>query len=187
MARRVARIGAGCALALYIGWEIALEPPGPVLLLGFVAALGLLVDFLIELPGDIRRLKAERHAPPRWWPRVPWGLDPISVLAGVAIGLATEWWIGVGVWALAAALLWYGWIKTRALPGRNDPLSPRANRLFNVVLYPALIGLTAVVIIQATSKWGEAGLLASVAGIGFWAFVTEELAASKTPEEFGGL
>jgi hypothetical protein len=183
MARRFARIAAAFLLALYVGWEVAADPPGVVILLALVAAWTLLIDFLIDMPGEVRALKARPDARPRKWPRIPWGLDPFSVLTAVAIGIATAWWVGSAVWIVMSALLWTGWIWTRQFTDSDDGLSPRARRAFAAVFYPLILGLAAIVIIQAASKWGNNGVLAAFAGFFVWGFLAERLDRGSEEEE----
>ena len=171
------------ALGLWVVWEIASEPPLSVLLLGFVGAWTLAIDFFIHLPREVRAWKASQDAGPRKWPRVPWGLDPISAPAGVAIGLATEWWVGVAVWTLMTAFLWVGWIWTRQFADSGNEYSPRISRVISVGVYALITCLVAVVVIQATSKWGEPGLLAAFLGLGTWSVLMDQFARRREAGE----
>jgi hypothetical protein len=45
---------------IWMPWEIASEPPIWLLWLAFVAAWGLFLDFLVNLPRELREWKASR-------------------------------------------------------------------------------------------------------------------------------
>lgn len=91
------------ALAILLPWEIAAEPPLLVLLIALVAACGLAIDAFVNLPRELHDRRASREMRERGErtgliPVVPWGLDLVSVMAGLTVGLATNWWIGIATW-----------------------------------------------------------------------------------------
>jgi hypothetical protein len=178
MIGRFLRVAAVLVVVVYMCWEIASAPPFLLLSLAFVGVSGLTIDSFINLPREVRELKAARAARDKGrpkWPRVPWGLDPVSAPAGVAIGLATEWWIGLAAWVIMTALLWVGWIWTRQFADGESELSRRAKRVVTVSFFIVHFGLMVAIFVQATVMWGDSGFLATLLGYGAWGFLGERL------------
>jgi hypothetical protein len=62
MTLRYLRWVASLVVLVWVVWEIRSEPPFVLLLLAFVAAWGLFIDFLINLPREIREWRAARDS-----------------------------------------------------------------------------------------------------------------------------
>jgi len=54
-------------------------------------------------------------------------------------------------------------------------LSPRGGRRVGAGVITLMIALFALVLIQAAVKWGEAGLMAALLGLGTWSFGMDRL------------
>ena len=57
------RVVAGSLLVAWLAWQITAEPPFILLLLAFVSAWGLMIDWFIRLPREIegwRRARREK-------------------------------------------------------------------------------------------------------------------------------
>jgi hypothetical protein len=99
-------------------------------------------------------------------PRIPFGVDPLTVSTGLFVGVASEWWAGLGSWAVLSGLMWWGWIWTRQFsPG--DSTSPWPRRVARGILVAALAMQMAAVAL-AWAKWGELTAIAFV--LGLWAY-----------------
>jgi hypothetical protein len=181
MVGRVLRWTAALVLAIFFAWEIAGESPLLVLLAAFVAAWGLLIYYFVNLPRHLREWRAKHDARgpserTRLIPRVPWGLDLVSVMVGLTVGLATTWWLGIAAWLVITLLWWIGWISTRRYVRPDDPPSPRIRLIAHLIMWPLLAGLWLAVLIQATVKWGDAGFLGAALTIGAYSFVVDRFA-----------
>jgi hypothetical protein len=101
----------------------------------------------------------------------------------VAIGIGTEWWIGLATWLVLTALLWIGWIRTRELPESEGGLSPRAERLLEVSITVVSLALDVLIVMEAAIKWGEPGFLAALLGVGGWSFAMGHLSGKREEAE----
>jgi hypothetical protein len=84
--------------------------------------------------------------------RIPWGLDPFSLMAGLTIGLASSWWIGLASWAFISGLFWLGWLWTRKFASKGA--QPEITRRFRVIFHVTLALLGISVLLQVAVKWG---------------------------------
>jgi hypothetical protein len=181
MVGRFLRWTGALVLAIFLAWEIAGESPLLVLLAGFVAAWGLAIYYFVNLPREIQEWRAkgdarERGERTRLIPRIPWGLDLVSVMAGLVVGLATNWWLGIGAWLVITGLWWAGWISTRRYVRPDDPPSRRIRLIAHLTMWPLLAGLWLAILILAAVKWGEAGFLGAALGIGAYSFIVDRFA-----------
>jgi hypothetical protein len=114
-------------------------------------------------------------------PYIPWGLDPISVSTAIAVGVATEWWVGLGAWAIWTAMFWVGWWWSRRFVPRDDhgQLSYLRRRWLAVCIPVLAAVLPGVVIVLATIRWNVLAGAVMGLGLGVYAFTLQWLTGRR--------